>query len=160
MDRLVQLGASALTPLVAERTQGGERALPEARRARIARVAREACKQSRRAWMPVLHEPLPAAELARARPGAALALLDPEAGERLVDWAAGLAPGAGTRERPLVLAVGPEGGFDAAETEALLAGGASRRCLGPHVLRIETACEAALAGLVQVLFRPGARGAR
>ena len=157
VDRLVQLGAAALTPLVAERTQHGERAWADARLARIERTAREACKQARRAWLPVLHAPLPARELARQRPQAALGLLDPEGDARLVDWALALDPGLGTRERPIVIAVGPEGGFASDELAALSSAGARPLCLGPHVLRIETACEAALAGLVQVLFRPGAR---
>ena len=44
-----------------------------------------------------------------------------------------------------MLVIGPEGGFSDEESEALLDCGASSTWLGPHVLRVETAAEAALA---------------
>jgi 16S rRNA (uracil1498-N3)-methyltransferase len=43
------------------------------------------------------------------------------------------------RDRPIVLAVGPEGGFTAAELEQGQAAGAALVSLGARVLRIETA---------------------
>ena len=51
-----------------------------------------------------------------------------------------------------LLVVGPEGGFT--DSERAMLGGAVRMCLGPHVLRAETA---ALAG-VAVLADRRARG--
>ena len=50
-----------------------------------------------------------------------------------------------SREQPLVLVVGPEGGLTEEERGALLEAGAGPVRLGPHVLRIETAAEAAVA---------------
>ena len=44
-----------------------------------------------------------------------------------------------------MLVIGPEGGLTDAEHEALEARGASRVWIGPHVLRVETAAEAAMA---------------
>jgi len=149
LDRLVQLGLAALTPLVAERSQGPRAGLSPARRARLERIAREACKQSGRAWLPEIGEELRVGELAAARAGCPLAVLTPRAPGGLAAWARELAPGAGTRERPIVLVVGPEGGLAPAEEDALAAAGARAVRVGPHVLRIETAAEAGLAGLVQ-----------
>jgi 16S rRNA (uracil1498-N3)-methyltransferase len=51
-----------------------------------------------------------------------------------------------------VLVVGPEGGWTEAELVAFEAAGARPVRIGPHVLRVETAAEAALAGLVQALL--------
>ena len=50
--------------------------------------------------------------------------------------------------RPVTLAVGPEGGFTAAEFERALAHGWQAVSLGPRVLRIETAAVALVAALV------------
>lgn len=53
---------------------------------------------------------------------------------------------AGEAPRPLALLIGPEGGFDPAEREALLAlPGVLRLSLGPRILRADTAAVAALA---------------
>jgi 16S rRNA (uracil1498-N3)-methyltransferase len=44
-----------------------------------------------------------------------------------------------------VLVIGPEGGLTEGERDALRDSGASATWLGPHVLRVETAAEAAMA---------------
>ena len=49
---------------------------------------------------------------------------------------------------PAAIVVGPEGGLTAAERADLCDAGAEELHLGPYVLRIETAAEAAVAGLV------------
>jgi 16S rRNA (uracil1498-N3)-methyltransferase len=158
LDRLVQLGIAALAPLVCERSQTGARELTESRLARLDRAAREACKQSRRSWKLVLGARLTPETLgARARAsGAELIALSPGAGTRLVDRALELrAQGAWpTRDRPLILAIGPEGGFTAEEVALLRAAGARELCLAPHILRTETAAEAAAALVAQVFFEP------
>jgi len=152
-DRLVQLGLGALRPLVCARTQGGASRLSAARRQRLRRTAEEACKQSRRAWLPPIHPACAPAELAGESHPAALALLDRGAPTKLIDWARDLGGAArATRERPLVFVVGPEGGLTPEERSVLEGAGATALSIGPHVLRIETAAEAALAALVQVLF--------
>jgi len=147
LDRLVQLGAAAIRPLAARQRGPGE--APEEASPRLQRVAREACKQSGRAWLPVLEHTLTPEELARQlRPGSALAVLDPRAGLSFDTWLRSLRPapiGVGTRVSPIVLVIGPEGGLAEEESEALLDRGASSTWLGPHVLRVETAAEAAMA---------------
>lgn len=114
---------------------------PRARTAmeRLARVAREAGAQSRRARLPVLDGPVTPRDLA-SHPGLVVADV------------AGMAADAvplprsepGSRAEWLI-AVGPEGGFTAAELEEFA--DAPRLAVGPFVLRAETASIAATAAL-------------
>jgi 16S rRNA (uracil1498-N3)-methyltransferase len=151
VDRLVQLGAAAIRPLAAR--QRGPEEVPEEASARLRRVAREACKQSGRAWLPEFEPVLTPAELARVHAargaaGGAVAVLDPRSLLALDSWLRSLQPAlhrVGTRERPIVLVIGPEGGLADDERTALLDAGAGFVRLGPHVLRVETAAEAAMA---------------
>lgn len=160
LSRLVQLGAAGIRPLAAR--QRGPGAAPADAPARLLRVAREACKQSGRAWLPELGPALSPPELARAHAGATLAVLDPDAGLPFDTWLRSLRPsplGIGTRARPIVLVIGPEGGLAEDERAALLEGGASAAWLGPHILRVETAAEAAMAIAAVNHGRPAARSA-
>jgi 16S rRNA (uracil1498-N3)-methyltransferase len=98
-------------------------------------TAREAAKQSRRAWFPTVLDPLATDQLA-ALPGTVLVLHE----------------GAGTPltsvPRPdgdVVLVVGPEGGITDDELAVLTAGGATAVRLGETVLRTSTAGAAAIA---------------
>ncbi|MEW6072482.1 MAG: RsmE family RNA methyltransferase [Planctomycetota bacterium] len=146
LGRLVQLGAAAVTPLSG--AQGGAAAAPPAPPERWFRIAREAAKQCGRAWLPHLGPRLSPGELLAARGSGVLAVLDPAAALSLDAWLRSLRPapqGVGTRGRPIVLAIGPEGGFSPEEQEAFLLAGASPVRLAPHILRIETAAEAAMA---------------
>lgn len=152
---LVQLGAAAIRPLAAR--QRGPEEVPEEVSERVRRVAREACKQSGRTWLPQFEPQLAPGELARRHPDSALAVLDPQAGLALDTWLRCLQPapkGLGTRSRPIVLLIGPEGGIAADEREALLLAGASPTWLAPHILRVETAAQAAMAVAAVVHGRP------
>jgi 16S rRNA (uracil1498-N3)-methyltransferase len=155
LGRLVQLGAAAIRPLAAR--QRGPEEPPDGIPARLVRVLREACKQSGRSWVPELEPTLTPEELARARPTAVVAVLDPYQGLPFDIWLRSLQPspaGIGTRTRPIVLVVGPEGGLTAEELEAFRQHGASSAWLAPHVLRVETAAEAAMAVAAVVHGRP------
>jgi 16S rRNA (uracil1498-N3)-methyltransferase len=150
LDHATQLGVAAVRPLLADRASG-RRSAPRA--ARAERLVREACKQADRSWLPELLEPLGAAAAAadfRARhPGGQLLLTDPGAPESL---AARL--GRVDRQSPRLLLVGPEGGFSQEELDDLAAAGACPVRLGPQVLRIATAAEAALAIAASALEAP------
>jgi 16S rRNA (uracil1498-N3)-methyltransferase len=156
ISRLTQLGAAAVTPLVSERVQGPLREVSPARLGHMQRALRESCKQCRRLWVPELREPLRPSELRPLHPRGELLVLDPDSDLGLLAWTRGMPDGAGTEERPLVVVVGPEGGLTAAERAALRDEGATEVRLGPFLLRIETAAEAAVAGLVLALH--GSRG--
>ena len=143
VDRATQLGAAALRFSVTERTRPEARALGGNRARRLERIAAEACKQSGRLWLPEIEPPRPLAEL----------LAEEAVGRRVVLSPDGEAPALGKLAEELAtgpavqLFVGPEGGFTPAELDALAAAGAAPARLGPYVLRVETAAEAALAAL-------------
>ena len=111
--------------------------------ARWRSTAREAAKQARRAWLPVVEDPVSTAVLARraAEAGAALVLHE-AAADQLTDLGPQL-PTAGD----VLLVVGPEGGVTDAELEELTAAGARPVRLGPEVLRASTAGAVALGAL-------------
>lgn len=154
VDRLVQLGTGAIRPLLAERASPEARSEGSRRDERLRRTAREACKQSGRLWNPELHIAESLTTIL-GRQATVDLVLDPRAAASAPAVLAG-APRGGTAERPIRLWIGPEGGFSPAESAALDAAGARRLRLAPHVLRIETAAEAAVAVVVAaVLSGPG-----
>lgn len=124
---LTELGVGHIRPL---RCARGEREPASLDRAR--RVAAEALKQSRRAWLPQLG---PAADIAGLAAGG---------GRVIVGDPAGGPPTPGL-PRPTTLVVGPEGGLTPEEVDMLAAAGAERVRLAGPVLRIETAALAAAA---------------
>jgi 16S rRNA (uracil1498-N3)-methyltransferase len=151
LDRLTQLGAAAVGPLLCERAGPHSGELPPGRRERLERVLREACKQSGRAWLPVLRD----ADASTGSGPLEAVLLDPAADRGLADWARERRERGATRwtaEHPLLVLVGPEGGFTADERARFAARGASPVRIGPHVLRVETAAEAATAVLAAELL--------
>ena len=127
-----EVGIAVFQPLWTERTRPqGER--PE----RWSKVVRAAAGQCDRAWLP---EVRPAVELAAFLRSSDL----PK--QRWIATAGApplQTPAAGAPTDEVVLLVGPEGGFTAAEAEAAAAASFQPCGLGPHVLRAETA---ALAG--------------
>jgi 16S rRNA (uracil1498-N3)-methyltransferase len=104
-------------------------------------TAREAVKQSRRAWLPAVAGPATTADVARRLAAAAAALVLHE-GAAVPLSAVPLPPGGG-----IALVVGPEGGIDAAELAAFEAAGAVAVRMGDAVLRTSTAGAAAVAAL-------------
>lgn len=124
--QLSELGVGAILPLRCER---GER-IPGLDRAQ--RVAAEALKQCRRGFLPAIGPVVDFPTLA-GLPGRRIVL------DREGQVANPGPPG------PTVLIVGPEGGFTAAEREALVALPSSLVRLAGPVLRIETAALAAAA---------------
>jgi 16S rRNA (uracil1498-N3)-methyltransferase len=105
-------------------------------------TAREAAKQSERAWIPEVTDPVPTAGAARLITAAASAvLLEPSAPRSLA--AVGV-PEAGE----IVVVVGPEGGITDEESAAFLSAGATAGRLGPTVLRTSTAGAVATAVLL------------
>jgi 16S rRNA (uracil1498-N3)-methyltransferase len=154
IGRLVQLGAAALTPMDAD--QRGPEGIPPQAPERWRRIARDACKQCERAWLPTFHPRIAAAELPAARADARIALLAPDRGMSLDTWLRSLLAEAGrgalTAARPVLLAIGPEGGFSPRESAAFRDAGATAVKVAPHVLRVETAAEAAVAVAAAVLM--------
>jgi len=143
VEEMTEVGVDRIVPWAAARSvpvwqaDRGARALAKWRA-----TAREAAKQSRRAWLPEVTEPASADGVAAVIAKAACALvLEPDAGAGLGD----LRP---PESGDLVLVVGPEGGITEAESAAFLAAGAQPRRLGPTVLRTSTAGPVAAAILL------------
>ena len=135
IDRLVQLGAARIAPVLAERTPPGSETVNFDR---LRRIAGEALKQCAGAWLPELDGPRTlGAELDRETPARTF-VLDPRAEAGLHELLAGDSVGRSVR-----FLIGPEGGFTPAELDTLLAGGARPARLTGRILRIETAAEAA-----------------
>ncbi len=108
-------------------------------------TAREAAKQARRSWLPVIAEAVSTAALADR--GADAVLVLHEGADAPLSSVA--LPGHGE----IVVVIGPEGGIADAEVDALAAAGAVPVRMGANVLRTSTAGVAALAVLSTRLGR-------
>jgi len=129
VEKTVEAGVAAIVPLAAHRSVRKE-AGPNAIR-RWRRAAVEAAKQCGRAVVPDVAEPTTLAD-AVARTSASRRLVaTPGSTSRVAD----LAQGGG----PVAVFVGPEGGFETGESEALAQAGAASFGLGSMILRVETA---------------------
>ncbi|PZF80415.1 16S rRNA (uracil(1498)-N(3))-methyltransferase [Jiangella anatolica] len=142
VETMTEVGVDEILPWSAQRCMvrwTGERGDKALRRWRS--TAREAAKQARRAWLPVVGDPVGTPGLAGRVAGAALAVvLHEEASEPL---GAVNIPADGD----ILLVVGPEGGLAPEELDALATAGAVVARLGPTVLRTSTAGTVA-AGIV------------
>lgn len=137
VEKATELGVSALLPVWTAHTQA-ERVNLERLRAR----AIEAAEQSERLSVPELRAPEKLERLLAAWPPERRLIVCDETGggEAFGDAATRLSPG------PAALLVGPEGGFDQRELDAIeKLTFVTRVGLGPRVLRAETAALAALA---------------
>lgn len=137
--KAVELGAAAIVPVVAARSQ---RTSPGAKHLLHWRaIAIAACEQCGRNRVPSIAEPLAFHEWLRgdvAAQGPAV-IAGPGAAVSLAAFA--------MRAAPRVVAIGPEGGFAEQETALAVARGFVPVHLGPRVLRADTATVAALATL-------------
>lgn len=156
IEKAVELGCSRIVPVLAERT---EKHLAQAAAKRVDRWRRlslEAAKQSRRSDLPEIAEPdrlttilatdkpaTPLEHLPSEAPAGPLHILLSETEEdqpllRVLQQSADAA-------NRIMLAVGPEGGWTAAEIALFIHAGWQSVSLGPRILRVETAVIAALA---------------
>jgi len=136
VELATEVGVDEVVPWVAARCVmqwKGERG--DKQLARWRSTAREAGKQSRRAWTPVVDELHTTRQLTERLAGATVLVLHEAATARLTEVEL-------PREGTVALVVGPEGGITGDELEAL--GGTAVR-LGPSVLRTSTAGAAACA---------------
>jgi 16S rRNA (uracil1498-N3)-methyltransferase len=141
VEMLTELGVDEVVPWAASRSVAqwrdarGAKALERWRR-----VAREAAKQSRRAWVPVVAELASTAQVVDRLRGTTGLVLHEDA---TAPMAGAVLPSTGD----VVLVVGPEGGISEDEVTAFAEAGAHAVRLGEPVLRTSTAGVAALAAL-------------
>lgn len=134
-----ELGASAVRPVVTARCDVPR--LSPSKAERLRRVAAEAAKQSGRAVVPVVHDPVPLAQVHWDGPAV---VADPRAAK---PWSE-LDPGEAVSAGAMTVITGPEGGFAPEEIDALEDRGVRPVRLGARILRAETAPLALLAALL------------
>ena len=141
LQKATELGVAGFVPVASERSEvrlDGDRV--DKRVAHWRNVVIAACEQSGRARVPSVASPLALAQALEAlQPASTRLLLDP--GATLV---------AGDLEldgSPIVLAIGPEGGWSPRDRTLLAGAGFQGMRLGPRILRTETAGIAAIAAL-------------
>lgn len=142
----VMLGVAAVQPVIAKRSEVTVAALLRGGRVdRWRRVALASAKQSRRAVLPEVRTPLALdTYLLEPRPALTLMMVEP-ASSTEVESVRAL-----RREPPpseAALLVGPEGGWDPAETQAARSHGVRLMSLGPRTLRADAVPVAAISVL-------------
>ncbi len=138
VEKATEIGVSRLVPIIAARSA------VDPRSAKIDRLRRrivEACKQSGRSRLMTLDEPMRWANWLESDQNerSTRLIADPAGGP--ISEAFDLAGG-------VVVAIGPEGGFDPGEVDAAARAGYRPVSLGPTILRVETAALAACAAVV------------
>jgi 16S rRNA (uracil1498-N3)-methyltransferase len=152
IEKATELGVAAIVPVIARRTEKHLAQAAGKRVERWRRIAHEAAKQSRRSDVPLIHDPSPLADRARAASGATRIVLAEQERSTTLRGVVEEALNAAHNQMPtLELAFGPEGGW-APDEEALFdTSGWRAASLGPRILRAETAAIAALAVVASFL---------
>lgn len=132
IEKCCELGVARVQPL---RTRHGERDVGEKRVQRLQRIADEALVQCRRLHRMEVRAPADLQDALAGAPDAAIWLASPPEG-------GSPRPPPARDGRPLLLLVGPEGGFSPEEIDQARKAGATPVSLGANVLRVETAAVA------------------
>ena len=143
VEAVTQLGVSAIVPFVSARSV--VRSLPDAKRGRWTRVAREAAETARRGRVPTIDSPREWSRLFDALEAPVLVAWESEVLVKLQD--------AVPDTRRLSLVIGPEGGLSMEEIALAREHHAVTVSLGPRNLRSETAAIAAVAQAMAILER-------
>ena len=146
IEKATELGAAAIAPVIARRTEKHLAEAAEKRAERWRRIVHEAAQQARRSDVPILHDPAPLAARVRAASDTTrIVLAEQERTTTLHKALEEAMAAAGTEMPALEIAIGPEGGWAPAEEALFDANGWRAASLGPRILRAETAAIAALA---------------
>ncbi|MDH4186080.1 MAG: 16S rRNA (uracil(1498)-N(3))-methyltransferase [Nitrospira sp.] len=142
IQKATELGVDTIVPL--QSTHSVVKLNPERfehQRSRWERIARDAAQQSERWTLPTLGDPLDLAQICRHYAAAPLRgiLTERSQGPSLA-----AIPLPHDRQQPIVLLVGPEGGWAQEEQQLAQEQGFIPLTLGPRILRAETAAIAAL----------------
>lgn len=158
LEKCTELGVHAFYPVQAQRSVVRlESHRLVKRQAHWQRVVEAACLQSERGILPCISTCLPLGEQLKGiqanHPTAKVIWFTPEAEMRLTDWLQNEKGLDDQNPPPLVICVGPEGGWTPQETSLALDEGAQALRFSPRVLRTETfgmACVAQLTGLLRL----------
>ena len=140
IEKCVELGASRIVPVVAQRTEVHLARAAQKRVERWQRIALQASEQSRRASAPEILQPQTLHAVVTAASGARIVLAESEEQMTLKD-----AVQATPTAAEITLAFGPEGGWTDSELNLFEEAGWTAASLGSTILRAETAVIAATA---------------
>ena len=146
IEKATELGASAIIPVISDRSEKGLEAAAAKRLDRWRRIAHESTQQSRRLSPPEIRPPL---ELTAA-------LHSSDTHRLFLDETPGASPlqaslpAARHSTDTIALLIGPEGGWTPDERAQAIAATWQAVSLGPQILRAETAAIAAAALLMHV----------
>ncbi len=142
VQKAVELGVSAVVPVLTARCVAEPKRDFEGKRLRWQRIAEEAAKQSRRGIIPRIGDLVRVEELEPSAFGLFAVAYEEERETGLKDVLRG-------RSVPsAAVLIGPEGGFEPEEVRSLVSRGAVSVSLGRSVLRTETAGLKAIANIL------------
>lgn len=143
VQKAVELGVTSISPLITERSVVKlDQARMEKKRIQWQSIAVAACEQSGRNQVPTVNPVMTLAEYLQKNEGQLKFVLDPKGAKSWRDYQ--------FAQAELSLLIGPEGGFSPEELKQIFAANFNPLCLGPRVLRTETAAITALSVLQAV----------
>jgi 16S rRNA (uracil1498-N3)-methyltransferase len=146
IEKATELGVSTIVPILARRTEKHLAQAAGKRVERWRRLAQEAAKQSRRADLPTVEEPIAlAARLAQSSTAQKIVLAEDELDTTLRQRIQAALDSTASEMPNFELAIGPEGGWAPDELALFTKHHWQSASLGPRILRAETAAIAALA---------------
>lgn len=146
IEKATELGVEAIVPIIARRTEKHLAQAAEKRVERWRRLAQEAAKQSRRADLPVIEEPIALTTRLQQDSAAQHILLAEDERNTTLRQRIEAALQSSEADLPnFEFAIGPEGGWTQDEVALFAKHQWQSASLGPRILRAETAAIAALA---------------
>ena len=147
IEKTIELGVSRIVPVLMQRSVSRPDAKSAAKKhERYNKLALSAAKQCGRGMIPEVAPMAPFREILPLLNAHDLVIFFYECGGQPLSEA--VADINRSAWKDIAIVIGPEGGFDPAEAEALQAAGAFTATLGPRILRTETAPLAALSALM------------
>lgn len=144
IEKCTELGVRSIIPVIARRTDVHLAKAAQKRVERWRRIAVQASEQSRRSTVPEIGGPVKLASAVNEFGGTRIVLAETENQVRLANVAY-------VEGEPVVIAVGPEGGWTEEELVLFRNQGWQSASLGANILRAETA---AIAAAAVVMSRP------
>jgi len=146
IEKATELGVATIVPIIARRTEKHLAQAADKRVDRWRRIAQEAAKQSRRADLPVIEDPVAlATRLQRPSTAQHILLAENELDITLRQRIEAALTASGSELPNIEIAIGPEGGWTNEELALFQKHNWQSASLGPRILRAETAAIASLA---------------
>ena len=146
VEKCTELGVATILPMITHRSVVKPSGIEKLKRRAI-----EACKQSGRAFVPNIEKALTMTDVLAVVSNFAIALIasPDESSPTLSRVLTELTGSTVAPPIPLLVLIGPEGGWEPFEIDRATSADCRRVSLGPHILRTETAAIAACASVAQ-----------